>query len=155
MVVCEVSHNPRQSAVEASERQRGGETEQKPFLKPQVGPVPCRALLSSPPLPKLRLTFRRELSVLSPSRPLLSHLCSGIVGLSRVADETHDGRDVDDAALALLEHELASRLGDVKHPAQVQVDNLKIKKRKNVKMLGRSAWRVQRRRRVDWPRWLG
>lgn len=48
-----------------------------------------------------------------------SHLRGGVVSLPGVADEAHDGRNVDDAALSLLEHELARRLRDVEYPAKV------------------------------------
>ena len=53
-----------------------------------------------------------------------AHLRGGVVRLSGVTDETHDGRDVHDTALTLLEHHLARRLRAVKHPAQVEVNHL-------------------------------
>lgn len=53
-----------------------------------------------------------------------SYLRGGVVGLSGVADEAHNRRNVDDATRALLEHELASRLRAVEDAAQIEVDNL-------------------------------
>lgn len=85
-----------------------------------------------------------------------SHLRSGIVGLSGVTDNTHDGGDVDDPALTLLKHDLARCLRAVEHPAQVEVDDLTRQKKRRAEPTqirfeggeGKSKQRRQRKRPV-------